>query len=56
MRAPTYRGQPDSPSSAAEQDELSAGVLGGGDIDLATGFGSYTGIGATVSLRRLTPA
>jgi hypothetical protein len=47
MRVPTYRGQPDSPSSAAEQDELSAGALGGGDIDLATGFGSFTGIGAT---------
>jgi len=47
MRVPTYRGQPDSPSSAAEQDELSAGALGGGDIDLATGFGAFSGIGAT---------
>jgi hypothetical protein len=47
MRVPTYRGQPDSPSSAAEQDQLSAGALGGGDIDLAVGFGSFTGIGAT---------
>ena len=47
MRVPTYRGQPDSPSSAAEQDQLSAGALGGGDIDLATGFGAFTGIGAT---------
>ena len=45
MRAPIYRGQPDSPFSAAEQDELSAGALGGGDIDLATGFGPFTGIG-----------
>jgi len=47
MRVPTYRGQPDSPSSEAEQEELSAGALGGGDIDLATGFGAFTGIGAT---------
>ncbi len=47
MRVPTYRGQPDSPFSAAEQDELSVGALGGGDIDLAAGFGPYTGIGAT---------
>jgi len=47
MRVPTYRGQPDSPFSVAEQDELSAGALGGGDIDLATGFGAYTGIGGT---------
>ena len=47
MRVPTYRGQPDSPFSAAAQDELSAGALGGGDIDLATGFGAFTGIGAT---------
>ena len=47
MRVPLYRGQPDSPFSAAEQDELSAGALGGGDIDLATGFGAFTGIGAT---------
>jgi hypothetical protein len=47
MRVPIYRGQPDSPSSAAGQDELSAGALGGGDIDLAVGFGAFTGIGAT---------
>src|SRR6478672_12808571 len=47
MRVPIYRGQPDSPFSAAAQDELSAGALGGGDIDLATGFGAFTGIGAT---------
>src|SRR5437773_7283417 len=47
MRVPTYRGQPDSHFSAAGQDELSAGALGGGDIDLATGFGAFTGIGAT---------
>jgi len=47
MRVPTYRGQPDSPSSAAAQEELSAGALGGGDIDLATGFGAFTGIGTT---------
>ena len=47
MRVPVYRGQPDSPFSAAGQDELSAGALGGGDIDLAVGFGAFTGIGAT---------
>jgi len=47
MRVPIYRGQPDSPFSAAGQDELSAGALGGGDIDLAVGFGPFTGIGAT---------
>jgi hypothetical protein len=47
MRVPIYRGQPDSPSSAAQQNELSAGALGGGDIDLATGFGAFTGIGGT---------
>ena len=47
MRVPVYRGQPDSPFSEAEQDELSAGALGGGDIDLATGFGAFTGVGGT---------
>lgn len=47
MRVPIYRGQPDSPSSAAQQNELSAGALGGGDIDLASGFGAFTGIGGT---------
>src|SRR6266850_3836764 len=47
MRVPVYRGQPDSPFSAAGQDELSAGALGGGDIDLAVGFGAFTGIGTT---------
>ena len=45
MRVPIYRGQLDSPFSAAGQDELSAGALGGGDIDLAVGFGPFTGIG-----------
>lgn len=43
MRVPFYRGKPDSPSSAAGQAQLQAGALGGGDIDLAVGFGSYTG-------------
>jgi hypothetical protein len=47
MRVPVYRGQPDSPFSEAEQDELSAGALGGGDIDLAAGFGAFTGVGGT---------
>jgi hypothetical protein len=43
LRIPIYRGKPDSPSSAAGQAQLQAGALGGGDIDLAVGFGSYTG-------------
>jgi hypothetical protein len=47
MRVPIYRGQPDAPGTVAEQDELSAGALGGGDIDLAVGFGAYTGLGGT---------
>ncbi len=42
-RVPIYRGKPDSPSSVAGQAQLQAGALGGGDIDLAIGFGSYTG-------------
>jgi hypothetical protein len=45
MRVPIYRGQPDAPGTVAEHDELSAGALGGGDIDLAVGFGAYTGLG-----------
>lgn len=47
MRVPIYRGQPDSTTSTAGQDQLQAGALGGGDIDLAVGFGPYTGIGST---------
>ena len=47
MRVPIYRGQPDSTTSTAGQDQLQVGALGGGDIDLATGFGAFTGIGAT---------
>ncbi|MBV9656762.1 MAG: hypothetical protein JO295_01505 [Verrucomicrobia bacterium] len=43
MRVPLYRGQPDSPTSTAGQNQLSAGALGGGDIDLAVGFGPYPG-------------
>jgi hypothetical protein len=45
MRVPMYRGKPDSPSSAAGQAQLQAGALGGGDIDLAVGFGNYSGDG-----------
>ena len=44
MRVPIYRGQPDSPSSVAGQNQLSAGALGGGDIDLAVGTSNYSGI------------
>ncbi|MGI8889837.1 MAG: hypothetical protein ACR2G0_03520 [Chthoniobacterales bacterium] len=47
MRVPIYRGQPDSTTSTQGQDQLQAGALGGGDIDLAVGFGPYTGVGAT---------
>jgi hypothetical protein len=43
LRVPLYRGKPDSPSSAAGQAQLQAGALGGGDIDLAVGFGNYSG-------------
>jgi hypothetical protein len=43
MRVPIYRGKPDSPSSVAGQAQLQAGALGGGDIDVAVGFGNYTG-------------
>jgi len=45
MRVPIYRGQPDSPFTQAQQEELSAGALGGGDVDVAAGFGPFTGIG-----------
>lgn len=41
MRVPLYRGKPDSPTTVAEQSQLQAGALGGGDIDIATGFGNY---------------
>ncbi len=44
MRAPIYRGQPDSPFSSNGVNSLSAGALGGGDIDLALGFGNYSGV------------
>ena len=43
MRVPGYRGQPDSPFSTTGQQQLSAGALGGGDIDLAVGFGNFSG-------------
>ncbi len=44
MRLPIYRGQPDSPFSSNGVSSLSAGALGGGDIDLAVGFSNYTGV------------
>src|SRR5262249_10523923 len=44
-----YLGQPDSPTTAAGQNQLSAGALGGGDIDLALGFGNYPGDGGGVN-------
>lgn len=47
MRLPIYRGQPDSTTSSAGQDQLQLGALGGGDIDLAVGFGPYAGLGTT---------
>lgn len=43
LRAPIYRGQPDSTTSTVGQNQLQLGALGGGDIDLAFGFGNYTG-------------
>ncbi|MFL6513679.1 MAG: hypothetical protein ACJ8M1_01505 [Chthoniobacterales bacterium] len=43
MRVPVYRGQPDAPTTDAGQNALAAGALGGGDIDLAIGFGNYPG-------------
>lgn len=39
MRVPIYRGQPDAVFT--NQSGLAAGGLGGGDIDLAVGFGNY---------------
>ncbi len=47
MRVPIYRGQPDSTTSSAGQDELQLGALGGGDIDIAVGFGPFAGAGTT---------
>ncbi len=44
MRVPVYRGQPDSPFSSNGVGSLSAGALGGGDIDLALGFDNYSGV------------
>jgi hypothetical protein len=49
MRVPIYRGKPDSPTTAAAQSQLQAGALGGGDIDLAVGFGNYAGVDAALS-------
>ena len=43
MRVPIYRGKPDSPTTVAAQSQLQAGALGGGDIDVAVGFGNYSG-------------
>jgi len=49
MRVPLYRGKPDSPTTVAAQSQLQAGALGGGDIDVATGFGNYAGADAALS-------
>ena len=49
MRVPLYRGKPDSPTTVAAQSQLQAGALGGGDIDIATGFGNYAGADAALS-------
>lgn len=49
MRVPIYRGMPDSAISTANPPvNIGAGALGGGDIDLAVGFGNYTGPDAIV--------
>lgn len=45
MRVPIYRGQPDS--NVPNTGGVSAGALGGGDIDLAVGTGPFTGVGGT---------
>src|SRR5205823_3275405 len=37
MRVPTYRGMPDSATSASPVN-IEAGALGGGDVDLCVGF------------------
>ena len=49
LRVPLYRGQPDSVFDTTLQSQLSAGALGGGDIDLAIGFGPYTGAKGSVT-------
>ncbi|MEY2439275.1 MAG: hypothetical protein QOI34_660 [Verrucomicrobiota bacterium] len=46
MRNPTYLGQPDSETTNGGIPGAQAGALGGGDIDIALGFGNYTGTGA----------
>ncbi|MDB6147226.1 MAG: hypothetical protein JWO45_890, partial [Spartobacteria bacterium] len=46
MRNPTYLGQPDSETTIGGIPGAQAGALGGGDIDIALGFGNYTGTGA----------
>lgn len=44
MRVPIYRGQPDSAAASAPGPfDPTQGGFGGGDIDLAVGFGNYTG-------------
>ena len=50
MRVPVYRGMPDAviPGEVAGS-AVQAGGLGGGDIDLAVGFGNYTGLGASTT-------
>ncbi|HEX8077542.1 MAG TPA: hypothetical protein VF511_06985 [Chthoniobacterales bacterium] len=47
MRAPIYRGMPDSATAAAPV-VIGAGALGGGDIDIAVGFGNYSGPDAPI--------
>lgn len=49
MRNPLYRGQPDAPTANLQMGSvgLEGGGLGGGDVDLAVGFGNYTGPDAT---------
>ncbi|HJT81970.1 MAG TPA: hypothetical protein VJ719_12295 [Chthoniobacterales bacterium] len=44
MRVPIYRGQPDSATAnPLAPFDAAQGGFGGGDIDLAVGFGNYTG-------------
>ncbi len=50
LRVPIYRGMPDAViPGAVSGGAYAAGGLGGGDIDLAVGFGNYTGLGASTT-------
>jgi hypothetical protein len=56
MRAPIYRGQPDSPFSSNGVNSISAGALGGGDIDLAVGLEITPAWPARANTLKLSPS